>query len=447
MRVRAACAIEWRSLVVILALCGVVGCGGNNSPLVVPKPAVPTGLPTPAAAGPVNTYAGAQSPGVWSFTIDNTKSAFSYAPQTPGSMTTSGGLQASGGFLLLSNAGLAYELLGRAALLRPGDATTPPVFGVPQTQCYAINGRLRFQYIPMFPGVEDSGNLDAFHGAPFLGYGSVVASTDAQGANWQFENLQSGTWTPSESTSGSIVSGPDAFTGQCSASGGNASITASGNSLIDTFVTPDGASLTAATQTQVWIGPSGLIVANEVDPSQPGSPGASVAGVAEPSTALPTSTMASGQYLGILYEAANDANYGNGAPPSNAQTLPVGFGQVVPGSGSTITGGTFPNDNVSAAPNTDIQIKLGSQDATLHGLYPSVSITVPDPAQNCANFVFFSLSGVVSSSLDANGYPTCTFPGVAIAGNPEGKFVIFINSYNWAVDYGGAPMQLYLFQQ
>jgi hypothetical protein len=112
-----------------------------------------------------------------------------------------------------------------------------------------------------------------------------------------------------------------------------------------------------------------------------------------------------------------------------------------------LTGGVFPNDDVSGPPNSDTQIKLGAQDATLNGLYTSVSITVPDPAQNCANFVFFSLNGIVTSGVDAQGYPTCTFPGVAIAGNPDGKYALFVNSYNWAVRYGGAPMQLYLFQQ
>jgi hypothetical protein len=447
MRISKSIRIQGYHALGLLTAAILAGCGSSKTALIVPDPSAPTGLPAPAAAGPVNTYSGAQSPGAWSFTLDNTKDAFSYQPVTYPTPAISGAIHTSGGFSSLGAAGLAYEVLGRAAVLRPGNSASSPVFGVPQTQCYAITGRMRFQYIPMFPGPEDSGSPDAAHGAPLLGYGSVVASTDTTGKAWQFENLQGGTWTPAEGTPGSIVFGPDSFTGTCNTANGQASISVSGSSVLDTFWTPDGAAITPAAQSNVWIGPSGFFAADQSDPTQSMPTGASVAGIAEPASALSTSAVATGQYLGILYETANIANYGNSAPATPAFTAPVGFGQVVAGSGTTMTGGVFPNDDVTGIPNSDIQIKLGAQDATLNGLYTSVSITVPDPAQNCANFVFFSLSGIVTSGVDAQGYPTCTFPGVAIAGNPDGNYAIFVNSYNWAVRYGGAPMQIYLFQQ
>jgi len=431
----------------LLAAASVTGCSSSKTALVVPDPTAPIGLPTPATPGPVNTYSGAQSPGAWTLTLNDTSGAFTYQPLTYPSPATTGTIQASGGFSSLGAAGLVYEVLGRAAVLRPGNSASSPVFAVPQTQCYAITGRLRFQYIPMFPGAEDNGSPDAAHGAPFLGYGSIVASTDSTGKSWQFENLQGGTWTPNEGTSGTFVSGPDSFTGSCDSANGQAAISLSGDSQLDTLWTPDGAAITPTTQSNAWIGPSGFFVADQNDPTQPAPTGASVAGIAEPASPLSTSAVVGGQYLGILYEAANTANYGNGAPVTPAFTAPVGFGQVVAGAGTTMIGGVFLNDDVTGTPNSDTQIKLGAQDATLNGLYTSVSITVPDPAQNCANFVLFSLSGIVTSGLDAQGYPTCTFPGVAIAGNPDGKYAIFVNSYNWAVQYGGAPMQLYLFQQ
>ena len=431
----------------LLAVAILASCSSSKTALVVPDPSSPTGLPTPSAAGPVNTYLGGQSPGAWTFTLNNTSDAFNYQPVTYPTSGTSGKLQASSGFSIFGGAGLAYEVLGSAAVLRPGNSTASPVFGVPQTQCYEITGRLRFLYIPMFSGVQDSGSPDAAHGAPLLGYGSVVASTDATGNTWQFENLQGGAWTTAEGTSGNIVFGPSSFTGTCAIANGLASILASGDSMLDTFWAPDGAAITSATQSKVWIGPSGFFAADQSDPTQPVPTGASVAGIAEPASALSTPTVAAGQYLGILYQAGNSANYGNGAPATPAFTGPVGFGQVVAGSGTTMTGGVFPNDDVASAPNSDTQINLGAQDATLNGLYTSVSITVSDPAQNCANFVFFSLSGIVTSGVDGQGYPTCTFPGVAVAGNPDGKYAIFVNSYNWAVRYGGAPMQIYLFQQ
>jgi hypothetical protein len=431
----------------VLAAASVTSCGSSKTALVVPDPTAPVGLPTPAAPGPVNTYSGAQSPGSWILTLNNTSDAFSYQPVTYPATATGGGIQVSAGFSSLGSAGLVFEVPGQAAVLRPGNSASAPVFAVPQTQCYAITGRLRFQYIPMFPGPEDSGSPDAAHGAPFLGYGSVVASTDSTGKSWQFQNLQGGTWTSNEGTSGTFVSGPDSFTGSCNSAGGQAFISLAGDSQLDDLWTPDGAAITATTQSNAWIGPSGFFVADQNDTTQAVPTGASVAGVAESTSPLSTSSVLQGQYLGILYEAANTANYGNSAPVTPAFTAPVGFGQVVAGTSTTMTGGVFPNDAVTGTPNSDIQIKLGAQDATLNGLYTSVSITVPDPAQNCANFVLFSLSGIVTSGLDAHGYPTCTFPGVAIAGNPEGKYAIFVNSYDWAVRYGGAPMQLYLFQQ
>ena len=433
--------------ITLLTFSMLIGCGSSKTTLVVPPPTEPVGLPTPAAAGPVNSYSGAQSPGAWTFTLDNTNSAFSYQPLTYPTSATSGALQSSGGFSTLASNGLAYEVLGRAAVLRPGDASTSPVFGVPQTQCYAITGRLRFQYITMFSGTEASGSPDASFGAPLLGYGSVVASTDSTGKAWQFDNLEGGAWKTPEGTSGNIVSGPDSFTGACSIANGEASIALSGTSELNSFWQQAQTPLTTGTQSNVWVGPSGFFSADQSDPTQSVPTGASVAGIAEPASPLSTSAMAAEKYLGVLYQAPNAVNYGNGASTTSAITSPVAFGQVVAGSGTTMTGGIFPNDNISGTPNSDTEISLGSQDATLNGLYPSVSITVPDPNQNCANFVFFSIAGVVKSGVDDQGYPTCTFPGVAVAGIPEGKYAVFINSYNWAARYGGAPMQIYLFEE
>lgn len=441
-----ACGRSSYAIALLIALV-LAGCSSSTTPLIVPNPTVPTGLPTPAAPGPVNTYTGGQSPGAWSFTLNHNNNTFSYQPVTYPVAATSGAIQSTGGFIGLGEAGLAYEALGQAAVLRPGSSSASAVFTVPQSQCYPIAGRLRFQYIAMFPGVEESGNLDTSFGAPFLGYGSVVASTGTDGSSWQFQNLQGGTWTPAEGTSSNLVAGPASFSGTCSTSNGQASIRLTSTSVLDTFWSPAGASYTSTTQSTIWVGPSGFFAADQSDPTQTTPTGASVAGMAEPSAPLSTSAVASAQYLGVLYEASNTYGYSTGVPASPAYTVPVGFGQVVAGTGNTMTGGVFANDNVTGTPNSDIQVNLGSQDSALNGLYTAASITVPDPAQNCANFTYLSLSGIVSSGVNAQGYPTCTFPGVAVAGNPDGNYAVFINSYDWAVRYGGAPMQIYLFQQ
>jgi hypothetical protein len=160
---------------------------------------------------------------------------------------------------------------------------------------------------------------------------------------------------------------------------------------------------------------------------------------------LNTTAVAAQTYSGFLYETATlgDPAYNSVAAPAN--TLPVSFGQVVASSGTTMIGGEFPNDDVTQTPNSDMMIDLGSQDATYNGLYLSVSITVLDPAQNCANYTGPGESA--TSGINAQGYATCTFSGMAIVGNPEGNYALFISAYNWAAQLGGAPMQIYLFQQ
>jgi hypothetical protein len=431
-----------RNTLAVLTALLVAGCGSSTKPTtVVPLPTAQIGLPTPPAAGPVNTYSGAQSPGAWTFTLDNSKNAFSYQPltypATPNQPAT-GSLQTSGGFTSLSGGGLAYEVLGRAAVLSPGVASSP-VFGVPQTECYVIGGKMRFQYIAMIPGLLSSG-LSSI--GPTLGYGSIVASTDTTGKNWQFENLQ-----------GNIVAGPVSFTGTCASANGQASIPLTGPTVLDTFwqlSDPLVLGLTPGTQSELWVGPSGFLAADQSDPTQSFATGASIAGMAEPTSPLATSALAATQYLGILYEPPINGFLGMSTVMAPAYTVPVGFGQVVAGSGTTLTGGVFPNDNVTGTPNSDTIINLGAQDGTLNGLYTSVKITVLDPAQNCANFAsYYSIPNpplTVTSGVNALGFITCTFPGIAIAGNPDGNYAIFVSTYNFAAYLGGVPMQIYLFQ-
>jgi hypothetical protein len=382
------------------------------------------------------------------------KHAFTFQPVTYPGPATGGAIQNAGGFSALGSSGLAYEVLGRVAILRPGDNTASPVFAVPQTQCYAITGKVRFQYIAMFPGGAVTGPPDTTYTAPLLGYGAVVASTDSTGKTWYFEDLQGGAWpspsAPSGNPPANIVAGPASFTGTCSTGGGNAAISFSGTSNLNNFWAPVQlfTPIPPAARSTIWIGPSGFFAADQSDPTQSAPTGASVAGIAEPSTPLSTPSVTAGQFLGLLYQAGNSPqNYGGTGSASSAFTAAVGFGQVVPGGGSTLTGGFFPNGGISGTPNSDIQIDLGQQDITLNGLYPAASVTVLDPAQNCANFIYFSLSGVVTSGTSPQGYATCTFPAVAVAGRLEGKYAVFVNSYNWAAQYGGVPMQIYLFQQ
>ncbi len=415
----------------LFALTLLIGCGGNKTSLIVPDPAATIGLPTPATAGPVNTYTGAQSPGEWTLTLDNTNEVFSYQPVTYPATATTGSIEVINKFTMLGATGLALEIEGRASILRPGGVTEPVVFAVPQTECYPITGRVRFQYLAM--PVSPALGIGSASG-PGIGYGSISASTDSTGSSWQFADME-----------GNVVSGPTSFTGTCGISNGEAAVSFTGQqSLLD-----DARAITADMQSNIWVGPSGFFVADQSDPSQ-SAYGASVVGVVEPASALTTTDVASKSYLGFLYETATIRTTAYNVA-DDANTVPVSFGPVATSGSTSITGGEFPSDtefpggDVTLTPNSDTIINLGTQSSTYNGLYPSVSITVLDPAQNCANYQ--GLGKTATSGVNADGYITCTFAGVAVAGNPESKYALFISAYNWATRLGGAPMQIYLFQQ
>jgi hypothetical protein len=115
-------------------------------------------------------------------------------------------------------------------------------------------------------------------------------------------------------------------------------------------------------------------------------------------------------------------------------------------------GGDFPNDDVTQTPNTDISITLGAQDSTINGLYLSAEVTTLDPKQNCETFISSESSNPsplkgITPGLNAEGFITCTYPAVAVVGNQEGKYAIFLNTYNFSAYPGGTYMQMYLYQQ
>jgi hypothetical protein len=127
---------------------------------------------------------------------------------------------------------------------------------------------------------------------------------------------------------------------------------------------------------------------------------------------------------------------------NRAGSLPVAFGQTA-GSGTVITGGAYPNDDVAQTAPSNITLDLGQQDGTSNGLYKNVTVTVPDTFSACATTSF--------GGTDASGKPTCIFHGVAVAGDPNGKFVIFVtvNDVSLAISHytADAALEFFLYQQ
>jgi hypothetical protein len=275
-------------------------------------------------------------------------------------------------------------------------------------------------------------------------YASVVINTDSSGASWQFQDLQ-----------GSPVSGPTSFAGTCASTNGQTPLSVAGPSLFNIdnngsslFPYADGSADVIATS--LTVGPSGIFVSYQTDQSFSFRHiAAGTAGVAEPTAPLGTQNVAVGTYLGFLTIAAQDEQ-GDGSYLDPGSTSPVSFGQT-PSSGATMTGGTFPNDDVTQMPTSDIFINLGAENSTVNGLFPSASVTMLDPNQNCVTILALNPKVNVSPGQNPQGYPTCTFPAVAVVGNPEGKYAIFLDSFNYTANsiatQIGAPMQIYLYQQ
>jgi hypothetical protein len=431
------------TLAVLVLSIGIAGCGSSSQSVIVNPSETLASMPTPSTPTAANTYIGTDSLNVWSLNLDDTASSYSYTNTTSSSTPVTGTFTKSNGFLNLGESsgtslGYALEVQSRMALLRPGDATAGLVLSVPQTTCYPIPYRLLFDYIAM----EAAPNGGTFLIDGSNSYASVVLNTDSTGAAWQFQNLQ-----------GTLVYGPNAFTGTCAVANGQATVNiGEGQSLFN--VANNGGGLlsvslgngtSSVTTKLVAIGPSGVFLTQQNITGSSG--GAGAAGVAEPTSALTTTSIAAGSYLGFLTQATGDL-YGS-TYRNPGFTSPVSFGPTTP-SGATIIGGVFPDDDVTETPNSDTTITLGKQSSTYNGLYPNATVTMLDPNQNCTTEIDGGVTGL-TVGVNADGYITCTYPAVAVVGNPEGKYVIFLDTFNYTANSVstqiGAPMQIYLFQQ
>ena len=93
-------------------------------------------------------------------------------------------------------------------------------------------------------------------------------------------------------------------------------------------------------------------------------------------------------------------------------TVPPSCPSLTPPTPTLIYGGVFMNDDPSTSPggfgNCDLAIDLGTQDPANNGLYPHVTVWMG------ANYV---------ANTTKNEY---SFPAVAIAGQLNGKYAIFV---------------------
>jgi hypothetical protein len=157
-------------------------------------------------------------------------------------------------------------------------------------------------------------------------------------------------------------------------------------------------------------------------------------GLPQPSAQVDTTGLMGAQYLGTIY--------GGGSNTSNWTSLVASFGfpsaPTSCPSGSFLTpilGGDFPGNDPTQSPagtgsgygNCDLVVDLGKQDATNNGLFPNATVYLG--------------STFAGNTTKAN----YSFPAVAVAGQLNGKYAVFVIG----VDTTGTPSQawgIYLFQ-
>lgn len=386
------------------------GCGGSSQTNTTPA----AGLGTPPPASQINSYFGTEG-NIWSVNLDHSNNQITGKNVTNGILlagSAAGTFSPSGGYLKIALSpngtppnlvgqvgGFALDITGRGALLRFGNESNPLMPLVTTVSCITLGGTVTYQYVTL-PSPTWSVGTDT-------AYGSFQASTS--GPNWTVDNVNQLTLAgTTPATPGSGVP-----PGYCAQSTLGYAVTAASDST-----NPPTATVT------LGFGPSGFVL--EDNGSQQGSPqgvvpsnalgaGVGAVGVIQASSPVSTSSVVGAHYLGFLYEPI-------AAPSVTSQvTQLVSFGCSgsscpQPPSPTSIVGGVFPTDDPTLQAAQNISIDLGPQDPQNNGLYSSAQVTI---------------SGV-------------SFPAVAIVGNPEGKYAIFLIAQD---TLNVSPLAIYLFQQ
>ena len=290
---RSAAGLRYRACLSVLpaGLLLLSSCGGNGAvnPLLDP-PSLP-GDPSTATS---NTYTGTQSPGLWTLTLADQQKAFSYLPITnpptpnnpaQGNFALEDGIENFGTTRAGVSSGMAVELAGRSAILRPGDNTTTPVAMVDSSGCFPVTGRVRFIYAGLAASSQD-GITNGFQEA----YGTLVVSTSTDGKSWAIgDQRQYALPSFSAPTPGTLTSSsaPLEYSATCTTGKSGISLSADTNAV---FAKPPTFVFNSA----------GYFV--EDFPAKQASDSFAFAGVEMASAALSAADIASGSYRGMVYE-------------------------------------------------------------------------------------------------------------------------------------------------
>jgi hypothetical protein len=314
----------------------------------------------------------------------------------------------------------------------------------PTQTCPSIASAQTFLFVTVPERVNPKSTVSAGSWNPQLetAFGSVSIATNGNSVN--FANISQFTLPPANGGGpGSPVSpAPSTAAAACSPTFYGETISFPTSPTISNPGSQGGQ--VSAPSATIAIGPSGFLVediglaAPDLSPPYVNLLGAGygAVGVPRPSSALTTSSVAAAQYQGILYGAASGSS---GATSSPGFRLIGSFGYenlqtacpTLPGpsSSTVLYGGEFANNNPSANSfgNCDLAVDLGTQDANNNGVYPAAAV-------------------YVSASFPGNGLNSAySFPAVAVAGQINGKYAIFLIGMD-TVGIPAQPWGIYLLQ-
>jgi hypothetical protein len=323
--------------------------------------------------------------------------------------------------------GWAMELANQSGGLvqLAGQPFTPLV---PAVTCPSMKSAETFLFVTLpAPLITTGTTLDAWNPRLETAYGSVDIS--ASGSTVTLANIKqhilpsAGGGTPSNAPSASV-------TGACSS-------TVYGN----TVAIPPNPTITTAgsgeisPQAMMGIGPSGLLVEDNGSAGHGNSApyyenalgaGTGAIGLPQPSSAVDTSSLVSAQYLGFFYGSGLS---GSNPPNWSSSVASFGFPNVstscqaltaeIAAQGVTLAnpvyGGDFNNNNP------------GDPAAQANGGYGNCDLAIDLGNKQDTNGLFTAATVYVGSSFATNTTgKSYHFPAIAIAGQLNGKFAIFL---------------------
>jgi hypothetical protein len=430
----------------VLLLFWITGCGTSST------------TPPASAPGPQTYFApfvaGAPVADPETYTIDDSINTFSqttYQVQPPvGPQVISSGSFAKSSRRLLSQ-GTTANYLNTGVITTPPTISTPPpggfavelagqagglvqLFGQPVTplvaamQCPNFTAAQHYQFITIPAALTDPSVVPqpalTWDSKTNTAYGSV--DIISSGSMVTFNNITQ-SLLPSVGGSGVPAQpGPASIVGACAPTFFGNTISMPGQSIITNPIPGSGAS----PQATIGIGPTGLLVEDNGGEMALGA-GTGAIGLPKPSNPLDTTTagtLLGGQYLGFVYGAGVFANAAVGTGWSShlvsfgSSTMPSSCASIIT-STATIYGGDFTNDDPSTSSNgfgnSNLAIDLGAQDPANNGLFPKATVC---------------LGGNYAANTAKKTY---TFQAVAIAGQLNGKYAIFLigmdSTQPWAI--------------